>query len=68
MTNQLPDIIPIVIITGFLGAGKTTLLNSLLSDSRFRDTAVVVNEFGDISVDHDLVRIGSRDLMVTTTG
>jgi G3E family GTPase len=60
--------IPVVIVTGFLGAGKTTLLNRLLSDPAFRDTAVVVNEFGDISVDHDLVRVGSRELMVTTTG
>ena len=68
MTDLLPDIIPVVIVTGFLGAGKTSLLNSLLSDSCFRDTAVVVNEFGDIAVDHNLVRVGARDLIVTTTG
>ena len=68
MTDLLPDIIPVVVVTGFLGAGKTSLLNSLFLDSCFRDTAVVVNEFGDIAVDHDLVRVGSPDLMVTTTG
>ena len=68
VTDLLPDIIPVVIVTGFLGAGKTSLLNSLLSDSCFRDTAVVVNEFGDIAVDHNLVRVGSQDLIVTTTG
>jgi len=68
VTDLLPDIIPVVVVTGFLGAGKTSLLNSLFLDSCFRDTAVVVNEFGDIAVDHNLVRVGSQDLMVTTTG
>ncbi len=68
VTDLLPPTIPVVLITGFLGAGKTTLLNACLSDESFRDTAVIVNEFGEISVDHDLVRAGSRELMVTTTG
>jgi len=60
--------IPVTILTGFLGSGKTTLLNDLLSDPSFRDTAIIVNEFGDVSVDHDLIRIGEREMMVTTTG
>jgi len=68
MTDVLPQIIPVVLITGFLGAGKTTLLNACLEGAGFRDTAVIVNEFGDISVDHDLVRAGSREMMITTTG
>lgn len=68
MPDILPEIIPVVILTGFLGAGKTTLLNALLSDETFRGTAVVVNEFGDIAVDNDLIRIGSRELLVTTNG
>lgn len=68
MTNLLPQIIPVVLITGFLGAGKTTFLNDWLADESFRDTAVIVNEFGEISIDHDLVRAGSREMMVTTTG
>ncbi|UWU75691.1 GTP-binding protein [Bradyrhizobium huanghuaihaiense] len=56
------------ILTGFLGAGKSTLLNELLASEAFADTAVIINEFGDISIDHDLVRVNKRELMVTTTG
>lgn len=66
----MPDLtkIPVIILTGFLGSGKTTLLNALLSDPAFCDTAVIVNEFGDISIDHDLVTVGKKEMMVTTTG
>jgi len=47
--------IDLVILTGFLGAGKTTLLNRLLKDPELTDTAVVINEFGEIAIDHLLV-------------
>ncbi|WP_163265761.1 CobW family GTP-binding protein [Chelativorans alearense] len=52
---------PIVldIVTGFLGAGKTTLINRLLKDPALADTAVIVNEFGEISIDHLLVEQAS---------
>jgi G3E family GTPase len=46
------------VLSSFLGAGKSTLLNDLPSDPRFGDTAVIINEFGDVWIDHDLVRIG----------
>lgn len=63
---------PVILLTGFLGAGKSTLLNALLRDPAFADTAVIINEFGDISIDHELVRVGERetslDLMRSTTG
>ena len=47
--------IPVTILTGFLGAGKTTLLNRLLPQPEMAGTAVLVNEFGDIAIDHLLV-------------
>ncbi|MDB6177671.1 GTP-binding protein [Paracoccus sp. Z330] len=60
--------IPVFLLTGFLGAGKTTLLNQLLQDPALHDTALIINEFGLVPVDHDLVREGSERPMVTTTG
>ncbi len=60
--------IPVTIITGFLGAGKTTILNALLRDPAFAETAVLINEFGDVQVDHDLVAEFTDELVMTTTG
>ena len=60
--------IPVVIITGFLGAGKTTLLNALLRDPQFANSAVLINEFGDTQIDHDLVAEFSDAFIMTTTG
>lgn len=59
---------PVFLLTGFLGAGKSTLLNRLLRDPAFADTAVVINEFGDIALDHDLVRVADKEIIRTTTG
>ncbi|NTJ43970.1 GTP-binding protein [Agrobacterium larrymoorei] len=47
--------IPVSILTGFLGAGKSTLLNQLLKDPSMSDAAIIINEFGDVSIDHLLV-------------
>jgi G3E family GTPase len=63
-----PQSTPVIVLSGFLGAGKSTLLSDLLGDPEFGDTALIINEFGDISIDHDLVRVGERDMMITTTG
>ena len=46
---------PVALLTGFLGSGKTTLLSRVLSQGGFKDTAVIVNEFGEISIDHLVV-------------
>ena len=60
--------IPVTIVTGFLGAGKTTFLNALLRDPAFAQTAVLINEFGDVQIDHDLVAKFTDELVMTTTG
>lgn len=62
------DQIPVFLLTGFLGAGKTTLLNRILENPAFHDTALIINEFGLVPVDHDLVREGREQPVVTTTG
>src|SRR5579875_2867764 len=55
MSPEIPEFTPVNLITGFLGSGKTTLLNRLLSDPRLADTAVLVNEFGEVGLDHHLL-------------
>jgi len=61
-------ITPVTVLTGFLGSGKTTLLNRWLHDPRFADTAVLVNELGDIPIDHALVRRASERIVVMAGG
>jgi G3E family GTPase len=57
-----------IIVTGFLGSGKTTLLNRLLQEEGFRDTAVLVNEFGEVGLDHDLIRHSTERMVVMAGG
>jgi G3E family GTPase len=51
----MSDKIPVTVLTGYLGAGKTTLLNRILSEEHGKKYAVIVNEFGEIGIDNDLV-------------
>ena len=60
--------IPVSIVTGFLGAGKTTLIRGILRDPAFARTAVIVNEFGEIGLDHDLIASGNETFLALTTG
>jgi G3E family GTPase len=55
MTDEMTDKIPVTVLTGYLGAGKTTLLNRILSEPHGKKYAVIVNEFGEIGIDNDLV-------------
>lgn len=56
--------IPLSLLTGFLGSGKTTLLNELIGQPAFHNTLVIINEFGEISLDHLLVTHSEEDLVV----
>ncbi|KQS81309.1 cobalamin biosynthesis protein CobW [Rhizobium sp. Leaf384] len=62
------DLITASVLTGFLGAGKTTLLNRLLSGPDLADTAVIINEFGDIGLDHLLVESVDGDIVLLKSG
>jgi G3E family GTPase len=60
--------IPVAVLTGFLGSGKTTLIRSLLRDPAFEGTAVVVNEFGEVGLDHLLVEAAEEDTVLLEGG
>lgn len=60
--------IPITLITGFLGSGKTTLLGRLLARPELADTAVIVNELGEVGLDHELVETVTDEVTVLTSG
>ena len=60
--------IPVSVLTGYLGAAKTTLLNRLLKDPALTDTAVIINEYGDVAIDHLLVEQASDGIIQLSDG
>jgi G3E family GTPase len=69
MTSTAPAaLIPVTLLTGFLGSGKTTVLNHVLKQPGMAATAVIVNEFGEIGLDHLLVERSSEDVVLLNSG
>lgn len=65
MSDQL---IPVTVLTGYLGAGKTTLLNRILSEEHGKKYAVIINEFGELGVDNDLVVDADEEVFEMNNG
>ena len=64
----MADFTPVNLITGFLGSGKTTLLQRLLADPRLADTAVLINEFGEVGLDHYLLERLDENMVLLQSG
>jgi G3E family GTPase len=68
LVTPMAEMTPVTVLTGFLGAGKTTLLNYLLRQPALAHTAVLVNEFGEIGIDHLLVEKVDADTVLLNAG
>jgi G3E family GTPase len=66
--DPLASRLPVTVITGFLGSGKTTLLRRLLCHPGMNRAAVIINEFGDVALDHELVAASSEQTMLLSNG
>jgi G3E family GTPase len=67
-TEKVAERIPVTVLTGYLGAGKTTLLNRILSEDHGRRYAIIVNEFGEIGIDNDLILNTDEELFEMNNG
>jgi G3E family GTPase len=67
-TSQTPSKIPVTVLTGYLGAGKTTLLNRILSEPHGKKFAVIVNEFGEIGIDNELIVNADEEVFEMNNG
>jgi G3E family GTPase len=68
MAEAFPDFTPVNLLTGFLGSGKTTLLQRLLADPRLSDCAVLINEFGEVGLDHHLLERIDETMVLLQSG
>jgi G3E family GTPase len=68
LPQPLAETVPVTVLTGYLGAGKTTLLNRILSENHGRRYAVVINEFGELGVDNDLVVDADEEVFEMNNG
>ena len=68
MTSGAPNLIPVTVLTGYLGAGKTTLLNRILTEDHGKKYAVIINEFGEVGIDNDLVVNSDEEIFETNNG
>jgi len=68
MSQSIPTQIPVTVLTGYLGAGKTTLLNRVLKENHGKKYAVIVNEFGEIGIDNDLVVGADEEIFEMNNG
>ncbi|MCJ8150475.1 CobW family GTP-binding protein [Shinella sedimenti] len=66
--TALPKPIPVTVLTGYLGAGKTTLLNRILTENHGKKYAVIVNEFGEIGIDNDLIVESDEEIYEMNNG
>ena len=66
--DSLAGKLPVTLITGFLGSGKTTLLRRLLRDPGMNRAAVIINEFGEVGIDHELVASSSESMTLLSNG
>ncbi len=64
----MADLIPVTVLTGYLGAGKTTLLNRILTENHGKKYAVIINEFGELGVDNDLVVDSDEEVFEMNNG
>ena len=68
MVEDIPAFTRVTLLTGFLGSGKTTLLRRLLADPALKDTAVIINELGEVGIDHLLVERLDDQMVLLSSG